>query len=103
MAWVRVGVVADFPDERGVRVQVAGRRLAIFRTGARVFAVDDTCSHRGFPLHDGTLNGLSVRCRTHGSCFDLESGAPERGPARRRVRTYPIAVVGDRVEVEIPD
>ena len=94
---------ADFPDSRGVAIEIAGRRLAVFRLGDRVFAVDDRCSHRGFPLNDGTLGATSVRCRTHGACFNLESGAVERGPARRAIRTYRAEIVEGQVVIYLPE
>lgn len=101
MPLLTIGALTDFPDGRGVGVEVAGRRLAVFRLGGSIFAVADRCSHRGFPLNDGTLDAASVRCRTHGACFDLESGAVLRGPARRAIRTYPTQIVDGQVLVEI--
>ena len=96
-----VGTIADFPEQHGVRVVVADRALAVFRIGTELFAIDDSCPHRRFPLNDGIVRGLSVQCRTHGSCFNLATGALERGPSRTGVTAYPVSVVGDRVEVEI--
>ena len=101
MAWIKVGRLSDLADGRGMPFILGGRRLAIFRVGDDVFAIENRCPHRGFPLHDGSLNGLTVRCRTHGSCFDLESGAVVRGPAPAGVRTYPVRVDGDGVAVEV--
>jgi nitrite reductase/ring-hydroxylating ferredoxin subunit len=83
MSEVTVGPTERFPDGRGVPVEVGGRRIAVFRVRERVFAVDDVCPHRGFPLHDGPVDGTTVCCRTHGSCFDLESQEVRRGPASR--------------------
>jgi 3-phenylpropionate/trans-cinnamate dioxygenase ferredoxin subunit len=101
MARVILGEVTEFRDGQGVAVEIAGRRLAVVRCGDRVFAIDDRCSHRGFPLHDGTIGHTSVRCRTHGACFDLASGAVLRGPARRAIRSYPTQIVDGRVVVEL--
>jgi nitrite reductase/ring-hydroxylating ferredoxin subunit len=101
MAQITLGDATDFPDGCGVAIDIDGRRLAVFRIGAHVFALDDRCSHRGFPLHDGTVDRTSVRCRTHGACFDLLSGAVLRGPARRAVRSYPAQLIDGRVIVEI--
>ncbi len=103
MQRVAIGALSDLPDGRPIGVQVAGRRLAVVRRGERVFAVDDRCAHRGFPLHDGTVDGTTIRCRTHGACYALESGEVVRGPARRAVRTYPVIVEGETVVVELPD
>lgn len=97
-----VGTIADFPEQHGIRVKVGGRALAIFRIGAELFAVDDSCPHRRFPLNDGIVHGQSVQCRTHGSCFNLATGALERGPARTGVRAYAVVIRDDRVEVEVP-
>jgi nitrite reductase/ring-hydroxylating ferredoxin subunit len=101
MARVVIGALADFPDGRGVALLIEGRRVAVFRVGERVFVVDDRCSHRGFPLYDGTVEAASVRCRTHGACFDLARGAVLRGPARRPIRTYATEIVGGQVHIDI--
>ena len=84
-------------------LNVGGLRLVLFRVGPRVFALEDRCSHRGFPLNDGLIEGETVRCRNHGACFDLATGAVMRGPAHRAVRAFPAHVVGDAVELEFPD
>ncbi len=101
MAQLDLGDLESFPDGRGTPIEIAGLRLAVFRVGAQVFALDDRCAHRGFPLHDGTIDAYAIRCRTHGACFDLASGAVVRGPARRGVRSYAVIVVDGRVLVEI--
>lgn len=98
-----VGTIADFPEQHGVHVSVGGRSLAVFRIGVEVFAVADSCPHRNFPLNDGIVVGQSIQCRTHRSCFNLATGALERGPARRGVYAYAAFIVDDRVEVEVPD
>jgi 3-phenylpropionate/trans-cinnamate dioxygenase ferredoxin subunit len=103
MARVVLGALDDFADGRGTALAVAGHRLAVFRLGERAFAVEDRCAHRGFSLHDGTVEALSVRCRTHGACYDLASGAVLRGPARRAVRAYPTAVENGQVIIELID
>jgi nitrite reductase/ring-hydroxylating ferredoxin subunit len=101
MADVAIGAAANFPAGRGVAVEVSGRRIAVFRVGERVFAVDDFCPHRGFPLHDGPVDGTTVRCRTHGSCFDLETGEVLRGPAGRGVHAYFARIADGQVVVAI--
>ena len=98
-----VGGSADFPEGSGVAVVVGGRRLAVFRIGDRFYAVDNLCPHRRFPLHDGIVRELTVRCRTHGSCFRLDSGELVRGPARRGIAAYGVEVVDGRLVVDLAD
>jgi nitrite reductase/ring-hydroxylating ferredoxin subunit len=102
MAWVDIGSLDDFVDGSGAAIRAGDRSLAVFRLAEEILAIENRCPHRGLPLHDGTLSGASVRCRTHGSCFDLRSGAVERGPASRGVFVYRVDVTAGRVRVEIP-
>ena len=98
---IPIGTLADFPEGRGVAVVAAGKRLAIFRIGERVFAIDNVCTHNRMQLANGPVQGTVVTCRTHGSRFNLETGAAIRGPARKPARTYPVYLVGETVEVEV--
>lgn len=98
---VSIGALADFPEGRGAALVAGGKRLAVFRLGERIFAIDNVCPHNRFPLADGRVQDLIVTCRTHGARFNLETGAVVRGPARKPVRTYPTYVVGQTVEVEV--
>ena len=98
---IPIGTLADFPEGRGVGVIAAGKRLAIFHLGERFLAIDNVCTHNRMRLADGPIQGLVVTCRTHGSRFNLETGAVVKGPARKPVRTYRVYLVGENVEVEI--
>jgi 3-phenylpropionate/trans-cinnamate dioxygenase ferredoxin subunit len=91
---VEVSPLADLPDGRGLRVEVAGHRIAVFRIGDDVYALGDRCSHAEASLAEGELFGMEVECPRHGSSFDLRTGAPESLPATRPVPVYG-AVVRD--------
>ena len=40
----------------------------------RPFALQDTCPHRGMPLHCGQFDGRQVECGYHGWKFDAQTG-----------------------------
>lgn len=98
---IPIGTLSDFPDGRGVAVSIGDKRLAVFRLGERLFAIDNLCTHNRMRLADGPVQGAVVTCRTHNSRFNLETGAVVKGPARKPVRTYPVYLVGENVEVEV--
>ncbi|HKA56179.1 MAG TPA: non-heme iron oxygenase ferredoxin subunit [Candidatus Binatia bacterium] len=100
-ARIPIGTLSDFPQGQGVPVTAGGRRLAVFRLGERFFAIDNVCTHNRMRLADGPVQGVVVTCRTHGSRFNLETGAVVKGPARKPVRTYPVFLVGETIEVEV--
>jgi nitrite reductase/ring-hydroxylating ferredoxin subunit len=80
---------------------IAGRRIALFNLGGRFFAIDDSCSHESASLAEGTLDGATIVCPWHGAEFDVRTGKVLCPPATEDVRSYPVFVEGDSVEIEV--
>ena len=101
--FVKVGTKADFEDlEAGKLVDVGGQPIAIFILGGSLYAIENTCPHRGGPLAEGTVEGEEVICPWHGSRFNVKNGAVLTPPAQQGVKSFPVRVTGNDVEVEIP-
>jgi 3-phenylpropionate/trans-cinnamate dioxygenase ferredoxin subunit len=92
-AAVRIAPLAELPDGRGVRVDVAGRRVALFRIGSTVRAIADRCSHAEASLAEGEVVDGTVECPRHGAGFDLETGDPTCLPATEPVSVFPAEIV----------
>jgi nitrite reductase/ring-hydroxylating ferredoxin subunit len=94
---------AELPNEKAIRVAVEGTDLFLFRTGDRIYAMDDRCTHVGGPLHKGRVNAHvsqpTVACPLHGSTFWLSDGRVIRGPATRPQVVYDARVNDGMVEV----
>lgn len=75
--WVAAAPLAELRRRPRKRVEVAGRAIALFLVGDRVFALDDTCVHRGRSLAKGTLWRGKVICPGHQWAFDPETGRAE--------------------------
>lgn len=92
-------------DELGSRELAAfgvrGNRIAIARVGDAFYAFGDTCTHQGCSLADGELAGTTVTCPCHGSQFDATTGDVLRGPAGEPVRSYPVRLEDNALQVEI--
>lgn len=102
MAFVKVAAVQEVPAGKGKQVTANGRKLALFNVGGNLYAIDDTCPHRGAPLWEGDLEGHEVTCPWHGARFDVTSGAHLCPPARNDVSVYKVQVVGDEVQIDVP-
>ena len=76
-------------------------RITLANVAGTIFAIDDTCTHRGCSLGDGKLDGSTVQCACHGSRFDVTTGAVVRGPAEDSVRSYPVQVTDGEVQVDL--
>jgi nitrite reductase (NADH) small subunit len=102
--WRKVGSLDDIPP-RGARRLCQGignDPVAVFRTGdGQVFALIDTCPHRGGPLSEGIISDTTVTCPLHEWRIRLEDGcavAPDEGFAR----TLPVKVEDGIILVGLP-
>ncbi len=94
--------IADLPAGRG-RCVTAGRRdVALFQVEGQLYAIDNSCPHRGGPLAEGDLSGCVIYCPLHAWSFDLRTGVSPSN-SRAKVATYPVRVVAGTIEVELPD
>ncbi len=94
--------LAAVPQGHGLVVRVDARlRIAIFRVGEEIYAIDDVCPHQSASLGEGTLTGQVVACPRHGFLVDVTSG---KCPTHSllRVRTFPVTREGDTVRVDVP-
>ena len=108
--FVKVAKKSELPEHdgsleevegKGTLVEVEGHRIALFNLGGEVFAIDDTCTHEGGPLSEGTVQGDQVICPWHGSRFSIVSGEAQALPAMEGVASYKVRVTDDDVEVEV--
>jgi nitrite reductase/ring-hydroxylating ferredoxin subunit len=89
--------------EGGAKCATANqRRYALFRVGGKVYCLDNQCTHLGGPLCEGSLQGSIVQCPWHGSRFDVTSGNVVGPPARKPVRSYPVAIEAGKIVVDVP-
>ena len=62
-------------------------------------AFDQRCTHDGFAVN--SIDGKNLLCQAHGALFDMNSGAVQRGPARRPLTKYTVTVEKNSVYVTI--
>ncbi len=98
---LRACALSELPEEGAVRIDLAGTPVCVARSGGRVFAVSDICSHADVSLAEGEVEDGHVECWLHGSRFDLATGKPTGLPATRPIPTYPVTVEGDDVLVQM--
>jgi nitrite reductase/ring-hydroxylating ferredoxin subunit len=69
-----------------------GQRICLVTTNKRFSAVQDSCTHSGASLSQGTINYLGeIICPLHNYCFSLHTGQ-ELSSRSRDLKTYPIKI-----------
>jgi 3-phenylpropionate/trans-cinnamate dioxygenase ferredoxin component len=96
--------LADLPgDGKAVGLEVDGAPIALVATEGDYFAIRDECSHAAVALSEGEVDGYTIECWLHGSCFDVRTGEPTNLPATEPVPVYPVKIEGDDVLVSIEE
>lgn len=112
----RIGTVEDFPAERGRRVFVEDREIAVFRIDGEFYAIHNVCTHKNLPLHHageprrpnsvieegargvkGRVNAedCTINCPWHLLEWDLETGY--NAATDTSIPTYDVTVEGEEV------
>lgn len=99
--FVRVAALDDVPPGTLLGVEVAGARVCLANVDGEIYALQDNCSHKDFPLSAGELDDGQLECSWHGARFDVESGRALCLPAIRPVRTYDVKVEDGQIFVAV--
>ena len=104
LRYVTVGQLDQIPpgSAKGARPW-PGCRLALCNVNGTIFALDDVCTHAGGIMHYGDVKGELIRCPVHLATFNIMSGEYVDGPTCGSIRTYPVRMRGNNIEVGIEE
>lgn len=88
--FVKIGQSSDFPAGSVKKVHVSGEDVLVANVGGSIYAIADTCTHRGCSLSMGTIEGNVVTCPCHGAHFDVTTGKVVAPPAKTDVVSYEV-------------
>jgi len=98
-----LGAASDLALNSARAVERDGRSFLLCRTADGIFALDNRCTHQDSPLAEGRLRGNFIFCPLHGVRFDLRNGMPAGTLTTKPVRTYPVTLAGDAIEISVDD
>jgi nitrite reductase/ring-hydroxylating ferredoxin subunit len=99
--WVRVAKRGDLAEGEVLGVEAAGKEIALYDADGRLFATDNICTHAYARLSDGWLDAEVIECPLHAARFDIRSGKVLGPPATEDLKTYPVRLVGEDIEIRI--
>jgi len=99
--WTKVVALQDIPKLGSRLVRSAKGEIAIFRTeDDRVFALHNSCPHKGGPLSQGIVYGDKVACPLHNWRISLVDGQAEE-PDEGHTACFAVKVEDGAVYLEI--
>ncbi len=100
MAFVRTIKVDELPPGMVRELYIEGKAVAVANVAGKIYAINNTCLHRGGPLGQGLLEGKVVTCPWHGWQFDVTNGKAVQNPAAG-VDCYAAEVRGQDVFIDL--
>ncbi|OGT72165.1 MAG: nitrite reductase [Gammaproteobacteria bacterium RIFCSPLOWO2_02_FULL_47_50] len=101
MDWIEVGHIDDIPRLGARVVKTDNGNIAVFRNATdEVFALLDSCPHKGGPLSQGIVYDRRVTCPLHNWVISLESGEAT-GPDSGCTNHYPVRIEENMIYVSL--
>src|SRR5437867_1783446 len=98
---IAVANTTEIPPGEARAFDVDGNRIAVFNIDGTYHAIEDTCTHQGGPLSEGSIEGCQVECPWHGARFDLKTGDVLCPPAPNAVKAFRVITSGDEIQIEL--
>ncbi|HYZ40956.1 MAG TPA: non-heme iron oxygenase ferredoxin subunit [Stellaceae bacterium] len=99
--WVRAASRRELTEGEALGVEVAGHSIALYDVDGTIFATDNICTHAYARLSDGWLDAEVIECPLHAARFDVRTGKVLDPPATEDLKTYPVRVVDDEIEIKL--
>ncbi|MGQ9514104.1 MAG: Rieske (2Fe-2S) protein [Thermoproteota archaeon] len=97
--FVKVGRVDDVHEGETKVIKIGDEEIMLAKVGGNLYASSSTCTHLGFSLSGGKIEGTVLQCPHHRSKFDLRDGRVLSPPAKLPLRTYEVKVEGKEIFV----
>ena len=106
MPKVKLATVAEVPEGGLTMREHEGRTVLLTKIEGTIYAMNDSCTHRGAPLHMGELGTAGrpylLTCPWHAAHFDVSTGKVYQDtPWATDTESYPVEVQGEDVFVEL--
>lgn len=100
--WYRASALDEVWEGAPLAVTVEGCQIALYRFGSEVHAVGDLCPHqKDVKLSEGYLEGDTIECPMHQSCFNVRTGQVLGPPARENLPVFEIRIEDGQVFVAL--
>ena len=99
--WVKAADRGALNDGEVIGVVVSGREIALYEMDGELFATDDICTHAYAKLSDGWMEKGEIECPLHAGRFEIKTGKATAPPCVDDIKTYPVRVEGDEIQVQL--
>jgi naphthalene 1,2-dioxygenase system ferredoxin subunit len=99
--WVTVAQLADIGEGEVLGVEIGDKSIALYNIDSEIFATDNICTHAFAMLSEGWLDGDCIECPLHAGRFEVRTGKALGPPVDEDIKTYPVRIFGNDVQVKM--
>ena len=101
--YVAAATTGDISPGEVFLADVDGVQIAICNVDGTLYAIEDACTHDGSSFDMAFVDGRELTCPRHGAVFDVTTGEALEAPAFSPVRTYPVRLRGNTIEIAVDE
>jgi len=102
MGKIIVGNKSDFSLGKIKKVTIDGKDVLVANIDGNYYAINDTCTHAGASLSEGSLDGAVITCGWHGAKFDCKTGKLSDFPVKiKDLNSYKVIVESENIFLEV--
>ena len=98
---IKIAQTGDLLPGESKVCEADGQTIALFNVDGTLHAIENTCTHVGGSLGEGTLIGDQITCPLHGAQFNVASGKVLGPPAGSDVKSFVVTVEESDVLIEL--
>jgi nitrite reductase/ring-hydroxylating ferredoxin subunit len=99
--WVTVTSASRLAHGEIAGAKVGEAEIAVYNVDGAFYATSNICTHAHAFLSEGWLDGDEVECPLHAGRFDVKTGKALCPPVEVDIKTYPVRVVGDEIQIRL--
>ena len=102
-SFVKVAKFSEIGEGKLKMVDADGEDVCLIKSGGKVYAINNMCTHEDGPLNEGHLEGGEVVCPWHQARYDIKTGKAneETNWAEHDVAIYEVKIEGEDVFVKV--
>ena len=99
--WITVADRSSVGLDSVVGVKAGDLDVALYNIEGQLYATHNVCTHAHALLSDGWLEGDVIECPLHGGRFEVKTGKGLGAPITCDLKTFPVRVEGDAIQVNV--
>ena len=101
--WIGLCAASEVPEDDVIEVQHDGHVYCAYLIAGRHYVTDGICTHQVARLAEGYVMDDIIECPMHNGRFHIPTGRVDGPPACEALRTYPVRLEGEAVQIQLPE